>query len=169
VVKNASILTNRLQNEGFFVANVSGDTVSKKRSKVAKAVYTVQTGPAYHYRKVVFPTDNDDLDTAVAGTAKESLLKVGDRYDLDVIKNERIRIDARLKEKGFFYFGPDYLIMRYDSTIADHEVDMFVKVKETTPDQARWIYQIRDIYIYPKYNLRDTSTKLRLGRAVSLV
>ncbi|MES2376153.1 MAG: BamA/TamA family outer membrane protein [Bacteroidota bacterium] len=160
VVKSSSILTNRLQNEGFFVANVSGDTVSKKGSKVAKAVYTVQTGPAYHYRKIVFPTDNDDLDTAVAGTAKESLLKVGDRYDLDVIKNERIRIDARLKEKGFFYFGPDYLIMRYDSTIADHQVDIFVKVKETTPDQARWIYQIRDIYVYPRYNLRDTSTKL---------
>jgi outer membrane protein insertion porin family len=160
VVKNASILTNRLQNEGFFIASVSGDTVSKKKSKVAKAVYTVQTGPAYHYRKIVFPTDNDDLDTAVAGTAKESFLKVGDRYDLDVIKNERIRIDARLKEKGFFYFGPDYLIMRYDSTIAEHQVDMFVKVKETTPDQARWIYQIRDIYIYPKYNLRDTSAKL---------
>ncbi|MDB4926256.1 BamA/TamA family outer membrane protein [Mucilaginibacter sp.] len=158
--KNSSILQNRLQNEGYFVAQVNGDTVSKKGSKVAKAVYTTQTGPAYHYRKIVFPTEKDDLDTAVTGTAAQSLLKVGDRYDLDVIKAERIRIDARLKEKGFFYFSPDNLIMRYDSTIANHQVDMFVKVKETTPDQARWIYQIRNIYVYPKYSLRDTSLKL---------
>lgn len=158
--KNSTVVKNVLQNEGYFLAEVNGDTVSKKKSKVAKAVYTTQTGPAYHFRKVVFPTDNDDLDTAITGTAKESLLKVGDRYDLDVIKNERIRIDARLKEKGFFYFGPDNLIMQYDSTIANHQVDLFVKVKPTTPDQARWIYTIRNIYVYPKYSIRDTSAKL---------
>ncbi|WP_214071570.1 BamA/TamA family outer membrane protein [Mucilaginibacter sp. dw_454] len=160
LVKNSSILQNRLQNKGYFLAQISGDTVSKKKSKLAKAVYTVQTGPAYHYRQISFPTDRDDLDTAVAGTAKESLLKVGDRYDLDVIKNERIRIDAKLKERGFFYFSPDNLIMRYDSTKTDHGIDMFVHVKETTPDQARWIYSIRNIYVYPKYSLRDTSLKL---------
>src|ERR1700761_4275723 len=51
LVKNATILQNRLQNEGYFVAQVSGDTVPKNRT--AKAVYTVQTGPAYHYNKVV--------------------------------------------------------------------------------------------------------------------
>ncbi|TSJ40338.1 BamA/TamA family outer membrane protein [Mucilaginibacter corticis] len=160
LIKNAIILQNRLQNKGYFLAQVNGDTVSKKNSKLAKAVYTIQTGPAYHYRQIGFPTDKDDLDTAVAGTSKESLLKVGDRYDLDVIKNERIRIDAKLKERGFFYFSPDNLIMRYDSTKADHTIDMFVKVKETTPDQARWIYSIRNIYVYPRYSLRDTSLKL---------
>jgi outer membrane protein insertion porin family len=160
LVKNSSILQNRLQNKGYFLAQVSGDTVSKKKSKLAKAVYTIQTGPAYHYRQIGFPTDKDDLDTAVAGTSKESLLRVGDRYDLDVIKNERVRIDAKLKERGFFYFSPDNLIMRYDSTKENHTIDMFVKVKETTPDQARWIYSIRNIYVYPKYSLRDTSNKL---------
>src|SRR5471030_1140787 len=39
-VKNAGILQNRLQNEGYFLAQVNGDTVGKK--KTAKAVYTTQ-------------------------------------------------------------------------------------------------------------------------------
>jgi outer membrane protein insertion porin family len=158
--KNSSILQNRLQNESYFIAQVSGDTVSKKNSKIAKAVYSVQTGPAYHYRKIVFPQQNDDLDTAVTGTSKLSFLKVGDKYNLDVIKAERVRIDARLKEEGFFYFAPEDLIMRYDSTIAGHQVDLFVKVKESTPDEASWIYKVRNIYVYPKYSLKDTSAKL---------
>jgi len=156
--KNSSILQNRLQNEGYFLAQVTGDTIGKK--KTAKAVYTTQTGPAYHYRKVVFPNDNDDLDTAVTGTSAQSLLKVGDKYDLDVIKNERVRIDARLKEEGFFYFAPEDLIMRYDSTVAGHQVDLFVKVKDATPDEARWIYSVRNIYVYPHYSLKDTALKL---------
>jgi outer membrane protein insertion porin family len=159
LVKNSAILQNRLQNEGYFVAQVSGDTIGKK--KTAKAVYTAQIGPAYHYNKIVFPDGKNDLDTAVAGTAKETFLKVGDKYNLDVIKNERIRIDAKLKERGFYYFAPEDLIMKYDSsTVGDHKVDMFVKVKETTPEKAREIYKIRNIYVYPHYTLKDTSLKL---------
>ena len=158
VDKNSSILQNRLQNEGYFIAQVSGDTASKH--KIAKAIYTVQTGPAYRYRKVVFPPENDDLDTAVKGTANQSLLKVGDKFNLDIIKGERVRIDARLKEEGFFYFAPEDLIMKYDSTVAGHQVDMFVKVKDATPEQARWIYKVRNIYVYPDYSIKDTSLKL---------
>jgi outer membrane protein insertion porin family len=157
VVKNSSILQNRLQNEGYFIAQVSGDTVSK--NKIAKATYTVQPGPAYHYKSITFPKGKEDLDTAVTGTSAQSLLKVGDKFNLDIIKAERIRIDARLKEEGFYYFAPEDLIMRYDSTVANHQIDMFVKVKETTPDQARWIYKVRDIYVYPHYTLKDTSLK----------
>jgi len=159
VVKNNAILQNRLQNEGYFVAQVNGDTISKKQT--TKAVYTAQTGPAYHYHKIEFPQEKDDLDTAVTGTAKQSFLKVGDKYNLDIIKNERIRIDAKLKEEGFYYFAPEDLIMKYDSSSAgNHQVDMFVKVKETTPDEARWIYKIRNIYVYPHYTLKDTAAKL---------
>ena len=159
LVKNSTILQNRLQNESYFLAQVNGDTVSKNRT--AKAVYTIQAGPSYHYRKIVFPQQKDDLDTAVAGTSAQSFLKAGDKYNLDIIKGERIRIDAKLKERGFYYFAPEDLIMKYDSSAAgNHQVDMFVTVKQTTPDEARWIYKIRNIYVYPHYTLQDTALKL---------
>ena len=158
LVHNSTILQSRLQNESYFLAQVSGDTVSKNRT--AKAVYTVQAGPAYHYRKIVFPDGKDDLDTAITGTSKQTLLKVGAKYNLDIIKDERIRIDAQLKQEGYYYFAPEDLIMKYDSSHAgNHQIDMFVKVKETTPDEAQWIYKIRDIYVYPHYSLEDTSKK----------
>src|SRR6201996_300681 len=158
VDKNGSIMQNRLQNEGYFLAEGSGDTVSKK--KTARAIFTIQTGPAYKYRSITFPKGSDDLDTAIAGTSPKTLLKPGAKFNLDIIKAERIRIDARLKEEGFYYFAPEDLIMRYDSTVAGHQVDMFVKVKDETPDEARWIYSIRNIYVYPNYSLKDTSLKL---------
>ena len=160
LVKNSSLLQNRLQNEGYFQAQVSGDTVSKKKSKAAKVVFSVQTGPAYHIRKVIFPADTDALDSAITIAAPQSILKPGDRYDLDVIKAERIRIDARLKEKGFFYFAPDDILAKVDSSVGNHQVDIFVKVKDATPDQARWVYQVRNIYVYSNYKLKDSSANL---------
>ena len=159
LVKNSSILQNRLQNQGYFEAQVTGDTVTK--DKTGKAVYSVQTGPAYHYRKIVFPQGTNPLDTAIAGTSQRSLLKAGDKYSLDVVKNERLRIDARLKEEGFYYFAPEDLILRVDSTSpGNHQVDGFLKVKQLTPDKAQRIYTINNIYLYPNYSLRDTSLKL---------
>ncbi|MBD1392516.1 translocation and assembly module lipoprotein TamL [Mucilaginibacter glaciei] len=164
LAKNSTIMQNRLQNESYFQATVSGDTVGK--AKTAKAVFTALPGPPYIIRNVTFPiaTDNS-LDTAVRGTMKETLLKKGDKYNLDVIKSERLRIDARLKEKGFFYFAPEQLIVQYDSTIINHQVDLNVKIKPATPERAREIYSIRNIYVYPNYSLRDTSLKLDSANA----
>ena len=115
---------------------------------------------AYHYRKITFPNGSDDLDTAVAGAAPQTLLKQGANFNLDIIKAERVRIDARLKEEGYFYFAPEDLIMRYDSTVAGHQVDMTVKIKDATPDEARWIYSVRNIYVYPDYDIKDTALRL---------
>ncbi|MGF7038087.1 BamA/TamA family outer membrane protein [Mucilaginibacter lappiensis] len=156
--KNSGILQNRLQNKSYFQAQVTGDTVGKK--KTAKAVYTAVTGPGYKIRKVMFPQGKENIDTAVAGTAAKTFLKPGDNYNLDVIKNERLRIDARLKEEGYYYFAPENLIMRVDSSIAGHQVDIFVAVKRSTADKAKTIYTIDNIYVYPSYSLRDTSLNL---------
>jgi len=155
---NSNILQNRLQNEGYFQAQVTGDTIGKK--KIAKAVYTAQPGPAYKIRKVIFPTGTESIDTAVTGTAAQTLLKPGNNYNLDVIKNERIRIDAKLKEEGFYFFAPENLIMRVDSTIAGHQVDIFVAIKRDISERAQEIYTINNIYVYPSYSLRDTSLNL---------
>lgn len=161
--KNSKILINRLQNEGYFQADVTGDTVSK--DKKATAIYTVNTGPGYKIRKVTFPTSKNSLDTAIAGISKKSLIKVGDKYNLDVIKAERDRIDATLKEKGFYYFAAEDLEAHVDSTnIGNHQVDIDMQVINTTPGKARNIYKINNIYVYPNYSLRDTS--LMLDKAV---
>jgi hypothetical protein len=42
------------------------------------------------------------------------LLK-GDPYSLDVVKGERNRIDRDLKDKGFIYFSPDFLLLKADT------------------------------------------------------
>jgi outer membrane protein insertion porin family len=163
LVKNSSILQNTLQNQGYFQAQVTGDTITK--NKKTTAVYTANTGPGYTIRKVLFPTTTGSLDTAIAGTANRSLLKVGDKYNLDVIKAERERIDANLKEKGFYYFSANDLIARVDSTnIGNHQVDVSMDVLNTTAGKAKNIYKINNIYVYPNYSLRDTS--LMLDRAV---
>ena len=75
-----------------------------------------------------------------------------------MIKNERTRVDANLKENGYFYFGPDYLIADVDSTIGNHKVNIDMSVKPETPPYARLPYYIKDVYVFTDYSINsDTS------------
>ncbi|RZJ60228.1 MAG: hypothetical protein EOO45_24695, partial [Flavobacterium sp.] len=153
---NADILQNYTENKGYFKTRTATDSTSKNRR--AKAIYTVRPGKQFTIREVKFPRDSTStsLDSAIASVKRRTLLKSGEPYDLAVIKAERERIDQRLKNRGYYYFNPDNLIIQVDSTVGKSQVDLIVKVKEDTPDRARNVYKINDIIIYPNYSINDT-------------
>jgi outer membrane protein assembly factor BamA len=157
--RNIELLTNRMNNKGYFQAQTTGDTISKK--KKVEAVYTVKPSVQYTIRKVILPDDTTSvLERTMIRTSRRSLLKPEKPYDLDVIISERERVDNFLKRRGFYFFNPDYLIMRVDSTVGENKVDIFVDVKPETPNQARKRYYINNIFIYPNYSLDVDSTKI---------
>lgn len=152
---NNDVLKSNLISQGYLQATVTGDTVVK--NKKGKAIYTASTGIRYKMNSVSFPKDTSMLTNNINANKDKSLLKVGDFYDLESYKNERIRIDNDLKERGYFYFSPDYLIVQVDSTIGENLVDVRIKVKDIAPDAALKPYSIKNINIYPSYNLRRDS------------
>ncbi|WP_035671541.1 BamA/TamA family outer membrane protein [Flavobacterium sp. 83] len=152
-----SVLQNFSENSGYFNTKTTAD--STRHGKKATAEYSVKPGKQYKIREVKFPTDSSVISSAVRRTSRRSLLKKDNGYSLDIIKLERIRIDARLKEKGFYYFNPDYLKVQVDSTVADHQVDLIVKVKEEAPKLAEIPYKINKIIVYPNFSIGSDSLK----------
>ncbi len=161
---NNDVLSSYLLTQGYLQAKVTGDTIIK--DKKGKAVYTAITGQQYKINNISLPKDTNGVAQLIRDNAAQSLLKKGDPYNLDTYKNERNRIDNLLKEKGYFYFNPDFLLMEVDSTIGNHLVDVFVTIKKTTPDQALKPYTINDIRVYPNYTLEQDSTLRRSGGIV---
>jgi len=152
---NSDILQNYVENHGYYKAQTFSD--STRHGKKATAEYTVKPEKQFKIRNVIFPSDSTDaLVKAIGRTKRRSLLKPGEGYDLDVIKDERERIDGRLKQKGYYFFSADYLKVQVDSTNADHTVDLTVVVKDETPDNAREVYKINDIVIYPNYSITES-------------
>lgn len=156
LAKNEKVLTNHLENRGFFHAQTTGDTTVKNRK--ATATYTVVTGPQYKINEVTFPSDSTKLGAAIREISGKTILKKGEPFNLDVIKGERVRIDVYVKEQGYFYFNPDNLIIFVDSTIGNNLVNLYVNVKPETPEVSREPYTINDVYIYSNYNLNARGT-----------
>jgi outer membrane protein insertion porin family len=158
IEKNREILQNHLENKGYF-----GDTVlsaTPVKDKHLTAVYTAQIGNQYTIRNVTYPPDSDDLSRRIDSLQHGTLLKKGDGFDLDVIKNERSRIDGLLKNRGYYFFSPDDLFIDVDSAVGNHQVDLHLKVKLATPPVARNVYRINSVVVYANYGiLTDTSLR----------
>ncbi|WP_264565320.1 BamA/TamA family outer membrane protein [Flavobacterium sp. N3904] len=152
---NAAVLRNYTENRGYFKTKVQSD--STRHGKKATAEYTVWPSKQYKIKTVTFPDDSTALGKAISRTQKRSLLIPGNPYDLEVIKSERDRIDARLKEKGYYFFNPDYILAQVDSSKGNQEVNIRLKIKEETPTKARKPYSINDIIVYPNYSILTDS------------
>jgi len=149
--KNAQNLQTYLFNKGYFVATVTSDTIIRK--KTARAEYQAPAGERYTIDSINFPSDTSILSRTIRESMDKSLLVKGKGFDLDVIKGERTRIDAYLKERGFYFFNPEYMLVRTDSTVGDHHTNLYIAIKPGTPLEAQQTYSINDVYIYTNYSL----------------
>jgi outer membrane protein insertion porin family len=156
--KNRIVLENRMQNRGFFHASVTGDTIVSEKKKTVKFSFEATTGPQYKINEINFPPDTTEaISKEIVRSKRRTLLKPGNAYDLDMIKAEHGRIDLWLKNRGYYYFNPGYLLTRVDSGLGDHKVDMYVKLKEVTPDNDKQPYRINNIWVYPTYSIEADS------------
>src|SRR5204862_431283 len=84
----------KTKTQRYFKTKTSGDSTRHGKRKVT-AEYIVWTAKQYKIKSIIFPEDSSVLAKSIAQTRKRTLLVPGKPYDLDVIKKERERIDAR--------------------------------------------------------------------------
>lgn len=150
---NEKILTNQLQNLGYFSAFALGEKVTENRK--TRAAFEVQTGPQTLVREVVYDErDSSRLMKDIIATASNSLIQADKPYNLENIKNERERIGEALNNLGYFYFNPDYILLEADTGAAPLEMDLTFTLKHyEMPASAYRRYKINDVFIHPNYRM----------------
>lgn len=155
---NRKVLVSILENHGFFQPDVRV-SVKTKRQK-SKLRFEVLTGEQYKIKAVYFPDSGaSELNREIFSLNDKTLLKPGDPYNFAVIKAERERINANLKNKGYYFFTPDYIIVHADTTVGNRQVEIDVLVKDDIPEKATWQYHINNIYINPAYRMDNKSAR----------
>ncbi|WP_143308723.1 translocation and assembly module lipoprotein TamL [Chitinophaga vietnamensis] len=154
----ANVLKEYLSDHGYFQSDV-GASVKYSGKKKASIQYTATPSLRYTIRSVTYETDSSAIGKTILPMKEESSLEVGEPYSLDSIKAERERIHANLKEMGYYYFTPDYLIVQADSN-HNGTVAMYVKIKDNTPIAALRPYRMHDITLFPDYSLENDSASV---------
>jgi len=148
-----AVIDSKLFNIGIFNSMTEFSIVDKK--KTASVVYTSYVHARYKVKAIEYSIPDDSLSKVIHLGMNMTVIHEGDEYNLDLLKLERVRIDAVLKDRGYFYFNPDYLLFKADTSDVSHTVSLKLTLKDSIPENALTVYRIRNVFINQNYSLSD--------------
>ncbi|WP_452225065.1 translocation and assembly module lipoprotein TamL [Lacinutrix chionoecetis] len=152
------VLVNKLENNGFFYSRATSNFIENQDAKVASVVYTVTVPTPYRIETYQVDSLPSPIYEELKNSVVNSNFKKDIRFDLQSMKLERERLDAILKQKGYYNFNPDFLIFEADSNQYDNKrIDLFLKLKKDVPEKAIIPYRLGKVNIYPDYELPKDS------------
>lgn len=143
----------KLYNTGFLDSYTQYEIKQGRKGKTASVVYTINLRQPFTIESISFPTDSTDIGKAIARTHKRTRIKVGDRYSLETLIEERARIENVLKRRGYYYFNQDHILYAMDTSFGDRKVRLSMTLKRDMPAKAKIVYTIDSVTVYPDYRL----------------
>ena len=110
--------TNLLHDYGYFNGTVSYKIiVDKKDSLKADILYTVDMKNPYFIDTVYYQRFTPQTMQIMEKGRRASYLTPGEQFNVVDLDNERTRISSLLRNRGYFYFRPDYMTYQADTTL----------------------------------------------------
>lgn len=126
-----------LDNNGYFRGSATYSLVQKKNKRKASILYDVRTGPAYELDSIELLPDTVRLFHLIDSVAmRDTYLRPGNRYCTDSLDMVRIRIANAVRNRGYYFFKPDYIEYLADSTITPLKIALRMIVSDDTPAPA---------------------------------
>lgn len=144
---------NRLYHKGYFNARSTFNLHEKK--KTFQIEYQIQTNEVYKIDTVIFPEPIDQITRAIYQSRTETVITKGMPYSLETLKEERQRIDRELKNSGYYYFAPDYLIFEADSMQGNYRVELKLLLKNDNPEESAEVYKIDRVFVAEDFRLKN--------------
>lgn len=144
-------LQNSLFNNGFFDSEVEYEVKTSK--KTTQVNYEATVHAPYRIAEIEYPPDSGAISILINNSKEESELKPEMRFDVDAFNKEFERIEAYLKNEGYYYFDARYLVFDADTTLGEKKVKLYLHVEKNAPRQTTSRYTINQIKIIPDYAL----------------
>ncbi len=157
----------KLYNSGYFDSYSDYEIKPGKRGKSATINFKIYLKDAYTIEQIIFQKDSTDLSKHIAETENKTLIKKGANYSLDLLKKERARIDEYLKERGYYYFNPNFILYAMDTNNTSRSVRLQTTIKNTMPEKAGLVYRIGEVNIHPGFRDGDSVAETRIIRGLN--
>ncbi len=134
-VKN---IDNILHDNGYFDSKSSYTlNYSNNNPKKAKITYEIDLRKPYTLGKITYLDDNSPVNHLIDSIAMcDKYFKTGSRYCLDSLNTVRNNITNELRNRGYYYFRPEYLEYLADSVTQKGVINMQLVTAAQVPEQA---------------------------------
>jgi len=130
----ARAVTEILHNNGYFDGRATCSIVhSRKDSLQARVRYDVVFGKPYLLDSIEYRRMQNRSDTLLQLRGEERLLHRGDVFSLTLLEAERQRIANLIRDNGYYYFLPEYIVYQADSTLSPGRISLIMGLKQGVP------------------------------------
>lgn len=143
------VARNLLNEYGYFNGATAYELVpDKKDPRKAKIAYQVTMNPPYTIDSVYYVRMRNRVDSLLPRMSSERLLRKGDNFNVVRLQAERERIADMLRDHGYYYFRPEYMVYQADTTITPGKVSLRVVSKEGMPRNALRPWKLGKVDFY---------------------
>jgi len=135
-----------LRNNGYFTSSASYTLHPGSNPKKAKVSYDVDIHRPYTIGNVEYTGSSEDVLRLVDSLARENrYLQTGSRYCLDSLSAVRIDITNFLRNRGYYFFRPEYIQYLADSVQEHGVIHMRLIPSVDIPNNAKVRYRTNNI------------------------
>ncbi len=138
-----------LADNGYFRGNATYNLVELKNPKKARISYDITTGPAFTLDSIQLLGDSTQLTMMIDSLARiDPYLQPGSRYSVDSLSIVRNRITNKLRNKGYYFFRPEFIEYLADSLNNPLHVDLRLTLGSNIPKPLLAQYRTGKITMY---------------------
>lgn len=136
-----------LDKNGYFGSTTSYELrYSKKNHRKARVVYNVSIAAPKRIASILYPEDSTELVRDLNGfLQKDKYLQKGEIFCQDSLSATRIRVTNRLRNRGYYYFRPEYITYLADTLQIADSVVVKATFSDKIPENALRKYYIGNV------------------------
>ncbi len=142
------MIENVLDRNGYFGSTATYElNYSKKNKKKASITYNINVSKGYKIDSVIYLDKNSDpLCRSIDSLARKSeYLTQKEVFCVDSLEDVRINITNRLRNKGYYYFRPEFIEFLADSLINPGSIALKLTLADNLPPMVLRTYKTGDI------------------------
>jgi outer membrane protein insertion porin family len=135
-----------LFSKGYFNNDVAARVSYSE--KTVTVTYSVDPGPAFIIDSVLYEVRDTTILKLILDDQKNSLVRAGKRYDQTELTHERERIDALLRDNGYYDFSRQYIDYKVDTVALapEHRILLQMVINEPAKRGYHKQFTIDSIY-----------------------
>ena len=148
-------IRNYLFNKGFFNSKITDSLIKLRNSQVA-VVYEISPGKISTIYDVSYSCSDSVIDRYIDTIKQNSLIKIGDQYDTELLNQERNKVTRLLQNSGFYSFNKEFIYYEIDTFNLENKVNLvfgiqnykkYDKIREELTELPHQQFKMNKVYV----------------------
>ncbi|MES2690412.1 MAG: BamA/TamA family outer membrane protein [Bacteroidota bacterium] len=153
IESSVNAMQSYLRSMGYYYPEISYKI--KTHRQRAEVIYTVKTGEVYRIGSYTINCADKQIYDLVKANENDALIKIGKRFNHEVLLKEEKRVVDLMRNNGYFTFSDEFVSFDIDTTGHNWYVHLSLNVMNKSMYETHQKHYVKNVYINiePNYDI----------------